>query len=297
MDVQALRYLKAVVETGSITRGAAVLRITPGALSKSIKRIEASVGKPLVVSDGRGIRTTDEARRIATLATPVITAFDELNAQLQLPSDAHAESLRPALRIATSEHFSTHFLATIHPKHLRNIELELIELPPGEIEQALLERSADVGVSSIPVPTTGVIAELIARTSASLWGQERFAGHAIDEVPFIVPDVSLHGRSTQAREIDGWTVGLPRRRVAARVTLLESALALCRSGLGVALISDYIADAHNRTVLPSRRLHRLRASSMLGPAAWKNVFVLRRFDQDAAIVPPWLTNALRALAT
>ena len=64
--MQALRAFEAAARAGSLTRAAAALNVTHGAVSHQIKALEASLGVSLTERAGRGIRLTDDGERLAT---------------------------------------------------------------------------------------------------------------------------------------------------------------------------------------------------------------------------------------
>lgn len=61
-SLTALRALEATARLGSIQAAAEALAVTPGAISHQIKLLEADLGLPLLVRQGRGIVPTAEAR-------------------------------------------------------------------------------------------------------------------------------------------------------------------------------------------------------------------------------------------
>lgn len=76
-SLNALRAFEAVTRLGSVTAAAQALNVTPGAISHQIKLLEADLGVPLLVRDGRGVAPTPEGR--AGLAA-LSSAFEQLQA-------------------------------------------------------------------------------------------------------------------------------------------------------------------------------------------------------------------------
>jgi LysR family glycine cleavage system transcriptional activator len=73
--MQALRAFEAAARERSLTRAAAALNLTHGAISHQIKSLESDLGVRLIERSGRGIRLTDEGERFASR---VRAAFAEL---------------------------------------------------------------------------------------------------------------------------------------------------------------------------------------------------------------------------
>jgi DNA-binding transcriptional LysR family regulator len=84
LDIDQLRTLIAIADTGSFTRAADVVHKTQSAVSMQMKRLEERVGRELFAKDGRaakltedGERLLDYARRIVRLNTECITSFSD----------------------------------------------------------------------------------------------------------------------------------------------------------------------------------------------------------------------------
>lgn len=89
-----------VVREGSFTRAAALLGVTPSALSHAVRRLEARLGVRLLTHTTRRLSTTEEGERLFVNVAP---RFEEIDAEL-----AAVEELRdkPAgtIRITSAEH-------------------------------------------------------------------------------------------------------------------------------------------------------------------------------------------------
>ena len=82
LDIDQLRTLIAIADTGSFTKAADVVHKTQSAVSMQMKRLEERVARDLFAKDGRaakltedGERLLDYARRIVRLNTECITSF------------------------------------------------------------------------------------------------------------------------------------------------------------------------------------------------------------------------------
>ena len=74
---QALRALEAVARTGSLTKAAAAMHVTHGAISHQLKGLEDDLGVRLIERAGRGIRLTDEGERFAGRVRAALTDLAE----------------------------------------------------------------------------------------------------------------------------------------------------------------------------------------------------------------------------
>lgn len=75
--MQALRAFEATARTGSLTRAAAQLNLTHGAISHQIKALEEELGVALLERAGRGVRLTDEGERFAARVKAALAEIAE----------------------------------------------------------------------------------------------------------------------------------------------------------------------------------------------------------------------------
>lgn len=71
IDVQRLRVLRTVAEHGSFNRAAAVLRLTPSAVSQQVAALERSLGAQVVARSTRGVTLTRAGRIMVGAAESV----------------------------------------------------------------------------------------------------------------------------------------------------------------------------------------------------------------------------------
>ncbi len=102
--MQALRAFEAAAREGSLTRAAAALNVTHGAISHQIKALEADLGVRLTERSGRGIRLTDEGGRFASR---VRAAFAELTAAV---NEINARVNPRLLRVSVVPSFAARWL-------------------------------------------------------------------------------------------------------------------------------------------------------------------------------------------
>jgi len=79
VPLTSLRAFDAVVRTGGVGAAARQLGVTQSAVSQQLRALEASLGVPLLVRDGRSVRPTDAGQRLGARLGP---AFEEIDAAL-----------------------------------------------------------------------------------------------------------------------------------------------------------------------------------------------------------------------
>ena len=75
--LNALRAFEAAARLGSVSRAAAELHVTHGAVSRQVKLLEDDLGTALFARDGRGLRLTEAGERLREAAG---AAFEQLQA-------------------------------------------------------------------------------------------------------------------------------------------------------------------------------------------------------------------------
>ncbi|MCX5199344.1 LysR family transcriptional regulator [Streptomyces sp. NBC_00249] len=82
IDVQRLRVLRAVAEHGSFNRAAAVLRLTPSAVSQQVAALERSLGTQVVARSTRGVTLTQAGRIMVGAAESVAAELEHAQRQV-----------------------------------------------------------------------------------------------------------------------------------------------------------------------------------------------------------------------
>jgi DNA-binding transcriptional LysR family regulator len=77
LDIAPLRSFVAVADCGGFQRAARSVHLSQGAISQHVRRLEAAVGRPLVVRHGRGSRFTLDGERLLTQARRILAVHDE----------------------------------------------------------------------------------------------------------------------------------------------------------------------------------------------------------------------------
>lgn len=224
LDIGPLRSLVAVADCGGFHRAAAALHLTQSAVSQHVRRLEKTVGRPLVEKDGRGSRFTVAGEVLVAESRRVLAAHDAALrslgvrvpvAELVFGSTEHgADDLLPAVSSA---------LGNLHGGTLRfrlDRTTALTQaVDGGSIDAALvLGSTTPTGHSAGSIPLLWV--------SAPGWQ----AGPITSFVAFDEP-CAIRRRAVQVLS----TAGL-RPHVAAESPHLAGVHAAVRAGLGITLL-------------------------------------------------------------
>ena len=78
LDLTALRSFIAVADTGGVTKAASVLNLTQSAVSMQLKRLEESLGQPLLDRSGRSIGLTSSGEQLLSYGRKMMRLNDEV---------------------------------------------------------------------------------------------------------------------------------------------------------------------------------------------------------------------------
>ncbi|MSU89700.1 LysR family transcriptional regulator [Rhodobacteraceae bacterium 2CG4] len=92
LDLTALRAFVTVAETGGVTRAAGQLNLTQSAVSMQLKRLEESLGQPLLDRSGRGIALTAHGEQLVSYGRRMLALNDEIWGKMR--DDAFEGELR-----------------------------------------------------------------------------------------------------------------------------------------------------------------------------------------------------------
>lgn len=289
MDIHRVRYFQIFANTGSLVKACEVLHISQPALSKALRLLEAEVGLKLLEHEGRGLKLTQAGERFQQTTAPLLQQWLSVKDNLQMTE----QEVKPT-RIASFEVFTTHFLS--HLTQFIDIEsLELHEHRPGRIEKSVADGQVDLGITYAPIPYPGVEFIEVTKITMGIFGHKSLKSKNLNEVPFAVPLLTTEGTPSKMQGLDGWPDHTHARNIKYRVGMMSSALDLCRQGLCVAYLPQFIAKLHNENVLPDYRLHELP-----NPLAIKDrkqsVFLVTKSNSQEGQLHRQVAKSLRALS-
>ena len=256
MDLRRVRAFRTIVEAGGLTRAAGLLHITPGALSKAMRQLEAEVGDALFAKDGRTLRLTDQGRTLYNASA----ALMEAHAATLRALDASTEAPARTLRLVTNEVFATYAMGALLDGALADHPASVLELHGGEMEQAIADHEADIGITYLPAPRPGLAYRPAGDVTFGVFTcAGPLAAAAFADLPFAIPTTRIDAAISDVLGIDCWPYERVPRTVKYRLRSLETALDLTRRGTMRGVRADVPDRAPQRgplTRAPSRRARR-----------------------------------------
>lgn len=235
-ELRVLRYFVAVAEAGSLTAGAASVRISQPAVSRQLRTLEKELGAELFVRGNGPLRLTQAGTRMLTAARDLLRR--EAMARQTLHLDAAV--LTVVAPLATLHDMFAPLLAQ-RGAHLPVIDG--IETEPARVFDEILTLGADLGLSTYP-PPAGFRSRRLP--DIPLYAQVP-PGHAyatlpsVDLADLLEAPLIVMNRTNMARlVVDEALTGLgrsPAHLIEMRSSLLAQGLAA--AGRGVALLTNW----------------------------------------------------------
>ncbi|ALG72361.1 transcriptional regulator [Azospirillum thiophilum] len=246
MDLRQLRYFLGIVEHGSISRAAEVLRVAQPALSLHLKRMEEDFGCQLVLRTARGVVPTESGRRLAQRAATLIEAMDGLRDEVRAVEAVPAgpatvgipTSLGPVLTVP---------LALAVRRAYPQIRLRVVEGLSGHMREWVLSGQLDLALVFGAKDMGGLETEPVAQEKLHLVGpadDPLLRGRSA--IPFaeaLALPLILPGRPHGVREEVEHAAMLARSgvTVAMEIDALEQIKALVAEGCGYTVLSERVA--------------------------------------------------------
>jgi LysR family tcuABC transcriptional regulator len=245
MDLRQLRYFVHIVECGSLSKASRQLYIAQPALSQQLARLEAEVGKPLLVRTSKGVTPTENGTALLHHARFMLRELDQaLSIARQEPGTEQGTvkgMVSVGLAATTVCVVGIPLVRRIHEKY-PGIVLNVIEGMSGHLTQMMQLGQLDLSIlfspNAIPdLPIEPLVAEelfLMLPGNSALVPPRcvKISLAETAELPLILP-TSIHGLR---RRIN---VEFEQRNLSARVIAeidsLSLLMACVREGMGATI--------------------------------------------------------------
>ena len=160
MPVNKYEAFLRAVELKSITRAAESLGVTQSAVSHMISSLESELGFALLKRSRSGAQPTADGERVLPSIRGIISSQE----QLEQTASAIRGLDRGTVRIGTFTSVGVHWLPGIiaaFQAEYPNVELKLMSGDYHDVEQWLLDGSADLGFVPLPTQIKGQVTPLL----------------------------------------------------------------------------------------------------------------------------------------
>lgn len=238
METNRLRQFCVVYETKNLRKAAEILNMSHSALSKSLKVLQDEIELQLLTQEGRNIGITEAGKEFVHKAQALLDMEQKMLAQSQLETEK--------FKFGSFESFSTHLLGMKWSKYFAQLPLQIHELSSGKLEQAVSDGTIDAAITYEPIPARDLEFISLGKITMGVYHRKGyFKKMAFSELPFVAPLIPSIGTPSSAKGLDGWPEHEHPRHVLYRVDLMESGLALARSGQAAIFIPDFVARSQN----------------------------------------------------
>ena len=278
MDWDKVRIFHAAAAAGSLTKAGDTLGLSQSAVSRQVSALEGELKVPLFHRHARGLVLTEQGELLFRTARDLVTKLEQTQARLVDSRQKPDGLLKVTANIGLGAHWLTPRLIDFI-EQFPDIDLQII-LTDDELDLAM--READVAIR-LREPVQG---DLIRRKLFTV----HFHAFASPEYikrhgqPRVTSDLDQHRLITFGGDIPGYLRNLnwhtvvgrdPREPRTSRMVVnnLTSLLRAAQSGLGIAVLPDYLIDASSGLVqvlasesMPELECYLVFAESLKGVA-------------------------------
>ena len=150
--VEQVRSFLAVAEHEHVSRAAASLHLTQGAVTQQVHNFERAIGVRLLERDGRGVRLTDAGRGLAITCRAALRAFEVVEDSARALKMLEAGSLHLGASPTCATHYLPSRLADF-TRQFPNVTLNVLVEPSREISNQVKAGALDCAlIEGEPLP-------------------------------------------------------------------------------------------------------------------------------------------------
>ena len=247
MDLRQLECFVRVAELGSFSRAAAVLNAGQPGLSRSIRALEADLGRALFYRNGRGVTLTDAGTRLLAHAKGILHQLDGARLALRGESEDMAGKLAIGLPPSVGRAATVALVRSFRDR-FPNAQLAIVEGLTVPLQQRLLAGHIDLGVFHNPTPSPLLEIEplltealcLVSPGKATRRRPRRIPFRALEKIGLIFPSAPHPIRSLVETEAARRGVRLD---VVLEIDAVSSILQLVAEGYGHAVVPHTVVRA------------------------------------------------------
>jgi LysR family tcuABC transcriptional regulator len=241
MDLRQLKYFVQIVESGSLAKASRQLYVAQPALSQHIAKLEAEVGKSLLIRTAKGVTPTENGTALHHHARFILRQLDQaLSVARQEPGTVHG-MVSVGLAASTVCAVGAPFMRRIRER-FPGIVLNVVEGMSGHLAQMMRTGQLDLAIlfsrDAVPdLPAEPIVEEelfVMLPEDSDLVAPRRVKLSCADTaaLPLILP-TSIHGlRRRIASEFEQRNLSI---HVVAEVDSLSLLMTCVRDGMGATI--------------------------------------------------------------
>lgn len=245
VTLKQLRVLAAVARTGSVTKAAQALHVSPPAVTLQLQALQDEAGLPLVERSPSGMVLTLAGREIVEAVGRIEAVLSDCNASLAALAGVERGTVSVGV-VSTAKYFAPRALAAFARAH-PGLELQLVVGNRAEIIEGLRSHALDLAVTGRPPDELGVEAAAIGDHPHVVVASH---DHPLASLRHLAP-AALNGEAFLTREPGSGTRDLMERffadagiapRISMQIGSNETIKQAVLAGLGIAFLSAHTIE-------------------------------------------------------
>ena len=148
MEIEQLRHFLKVAELANFTRAAEEIGLSQPALSRSIARLEAEFGQPMLERQTRSVTLTDAGRLLLGRAKQIVTMVDDT--LVEITDDGQTGRIRLGAIPTIAPYYLPPLLKSFGKAYPRATVI-INEEPTEQLLKSLTDGELDVGILALPL--------------------------------------------------------------------------------------------------------------------------------------------------
>ena len=247
LNLDQLRTLLGVIESGSFSAAARKLSLSQPAVSVQIRELERRFGVRLIERFGKQAHATPPGRDLAVAAEVIFKACDEADTAMRRYRDGWIGRVRIGTTITAQMYLLPPVLRRVSQEH-PGIDLHVRNLPTGESIAAILQNEIDLAIVTLPVDealvnVTPLLSEKMVAVYAS--GTHDAPDTVTPQHVLQQPLVLEHVNAGVYHLVMNWLAehgAAPRVRM--HLGTIEAVKSAVASGLGMSIVPEMAAGWH-----------------------------------------------------
>lgn len=247
--LEKLPYFITIARLGSFQAAAQALFLTQPTLSKSIKILETSIGKPLFHRHAKGVQLTPEGEILYREGVKILQLMDSVSKELENPSDPLSGTLRIGTYDSILIYFWAEFLKKFSKRH-PNLKFEIKTMRSAEVQKSLQNDEVDFAFIISPKPATELVISSLQKDCFYFFEStaKQKSYRTLKDAPLIYMEQAFgQNKQTLDEILQHMTINDKSQRQIYLVSSLESVKELCLNGLGVGILPCFVASKELKT--------------------------------------------------
>ncbi|MES2965275.1 MAG: LysR family transcriptional regulator [Bdellovibrionota bacterium] len=229
-----LAYFSEIARTQNLSRAAERLGVTQPSLSLAIKRLESSVGTPLLLRKRQGVSLTDAGRVLLIESENFLRSWENIVSRVQ----SSQNRVQGIVRLGCHSAVALYSLPLFMKKFVDDfpeVEVRLVHDLSRKISEGVISQQIDLGLVINPIAHPDLIVRKLATDRVTFWKSKSFRkthGRNLIVDPDLVQTQTLLRKA--AKSTGGELRLLPTSQ-------LDVARELCALGVGIAILPERVA--------------------------------------------------------